>query len=265
VASLNLCTDQLALLLARPGQLVSVTYLSHDPYENAYSSAARRIPANHGHAEEMLALDADVYLAGTYTVRPTVRMLQRLGRRVVDVPPADTLPQVRATLRQVATALGAEARGEALLRDFDRRLEAARQRAARRTRPQRAAVYWPGGNVAGTDSLPGALLAYLDIGNLAGVQGVRAWSSLPLEDLLALTPDWLVVSEPDGAASLRRRLGAHPAFAAIRAPRVAVPSAWWSCGTPALALAAERLVDGLQSGVDADAPPRAAGPRAIAR
>ena len=31
VVSINLCTDQLAMLLAAPGQLVSVTHLARDP------------------------------------------------------------------------------------------------------------------------------------------------------------------------------------------------------------------------------------------
>ncbi len=258
VVSLNLCTDQLALLLAAPGQLVSVTYLAHDPHENPYAAAARRIPANYGLTEELLPLKADLYLAGTYTTRPAVRMLQRLGQRVIDVPPADTIPQLRASVRQVAAALGAAARGEALLRGFDADLARAQERARALARPQRVAVYWPGGNVAGTDSLPGALLAHLGLGNLAGVQGARAWSSLPLEDLIILAPDWLVISEPDSAASLRRRLGSHPAFAAIDVPRTTIPSAWWSCGSPALALAATRLVDALAAPRAARAPTDAA-------
>ena len=34
VASLNLCTDEYLLLLARPGEVVSVSYLSQDPLES---------------------------------------------------------------------------------------------------------------------------------------------------------------------------------------------------------------------------------------
>ena len=31
VVSMNLCTDQLAMMLAGPGQLISVSHLGHDP------------------------------------------------------------------------------------------------------------------------------------------------------------------------------------------------------------------------------------------
>jgi iron complex transport system substrate-binding protein len=242
VASLNLCTDQLALVLAEPGQLVSVTWLAHQDYENPYYRAARALPANHGQAEELLRLDADLYLAGPYTARQTVRMLRHFGKQVLELDSADTLEQVRSNIRLVANALGVSARGAATIAALDERLARAAATVAPLARPQRAAVYWPGGTLAGTDTLPGALLAYLGIGNVAQARGPHAWSSLPLEEVIVLRPDWLVVNEYDDQASLRRRAGRHAAYRSMTTRSVTVPSAWWNCGSPALALAAERLV-----------------------
>ena len=39
VVSINLCTDQLAMMLAAPGQLVSVSQLAGDPHSSAMAEA----------------------------------------------------------------------------------------------------------------------------------------------------------------------------------------------------------------------------------
>ena len=46
VASLNLCTDEYLLLLARPERIVSVSYLSRDPHESPLWKIARRYRGN---------------------------------------------------------------------------------------------------------------------------------------------------------------------------------------------------------------------------
>ena len=63
VVSINLCTDQLALAVAAPGQLVSVSELARDPALSAMASRAAAIPSNRGRAEEVLALRPDLVLA----------------------------------------------------------------------------------------------------------------------------------------------------------------------------------------------------------
>ena len=56
VASLNLCSDEYALLLARPGEVVSVTRLSHDPQESVLEPRARGLASNRGRIEDVLAV-----------------------------------------------------------------------------------------------------------------------------------------------------------------------------------------------------------------
>jgi iron complex transport system substrate-binding protein len=251
VASFNLCTDQLALQLARPGQLVSVSWLAHQEHENPNWKLARTVAANRGTAEELLQLDADVYLAGPFTARKTLAILKRLGMRVIEVPPADTVPQIHAAIRATASALDRGAQGEVMILDIQERLQSVQRRLAGRVLPQRAAIYWPGGTVAGPKSLPGELLRVLGVGNVASAQGEFAWSALPLEDVIRLRPDWLVISEYDRAPSQRQRLMRHPAYASFATQAVTIPSSWWSCGTPQLAAAAERLAEALLQDADA--------------
>ena len=102
VVSLNVCTDQLALLLGAPGQLVSVSRLAHDPRSSAMAGAARAIPANGASAEEGVLLRPDLVVAGSYTARATVEMLLRLGYRVERFLATTGDDHVRALIRQQA-------------------------------------------------------------------------------------------------------------------------------------------------------------------
>src|SRR6056297_3507789 len=79
VVSINLCTDQLAMMLAAPGQLISVSDLAADPHRSAMAEAARAYPVNHGRAEEVYLLDPDLVLTGAYNARATVEMLRGVG------------------------------------------------------------------------------------------------------------------------------------------------------------------------------------------
>jgi hypothetical protein len=54
-----------------------------------------------------------------------------------------------------------------------------------------------------------------------------------------------VISKYDRAPSQRQRLLRHPAYKSFSTEAVTIPSSWWSCGTPQIAAAAERLADAL--------------------
>jgi hypothetical protein len=69
VVSINLCTDQLAMLVAAPGQLVSVSRLAADPRASNLADGAAKLPLNSGAAEQ-------VFLLSVITVsRPCSRLM----------------------------------------------------------------------------------------------------------------------------------------------------------------------------------------------
>ena len=79
VVSMNLCTDQFALMLAAPEQLISVSYVSADPVTSPLADIASRYPLNHGSAEEIYLMRPDLVLAGPWTDPAALAMLRRLG------------------------------------------------------------------------------------------------------------------------------------------------------------------------------------------
>jgi iron complex transport system substrate-binding protein len=71
VMSLNVCTDQLAMQLAAPGQLVSVSFLASDPDMSAMAEEAKQYPKNRGMAEEVFLRHPDLVVTGTYSLHNT--------------------------------------------------------------------------------------------------------------------------------------------------------------------------------------------------
>lgn len=244
--SLNLCTDQLVLMLAEAANVAAVSYLSRDPANSYMAAAARGVPAIRGRVEEILPLDPDLILAGRFTSQAAVAFLKRMGRRVAVLDPPEDFAGIRAQVRRVAALLDEAARGEALLADMDRRLErAGRARAAPADRPT-AAFYLPGGYAAGGGTAVDAVLAAAGLRNAAAELGVTGTAVLPMERLVASAPDVLILGAfGGGGASIAEDVLRHPALAKSMKGRtpLRIPARLWVCPGPMLAEAVELLAE----------------------
>ncbi len=87
IASLNLCTDEYLLLLARPQEIASVTMLSHDPLESAVVAEGAALPRQRGSIEDVAcASPAASCLTMGGGGRATGMIARRIGIRAVDLP-----------------------------------------------------------------------------------------------------------------------------------------------------------------------------------
>lgn len=242
VASINLCADQLVLTLAAPEQILTVSWLAADPEESVLAAQAARYPLNYGSAEELLRYRPDVVIAGAYTNAFTRALLTRLGYRVVEIEPEESIADIAANLRRVAHAIGRDERGEALAAEL-----AAREQEIAATKPPRApatVVVRPGGFTVGEHSLADELMKLAGVRNVAAEQGLDRWGSLSMETLLASRPELVVLSGYRASQpSLANAALAHPALRLVRqSQRTAiVPAPYWACGLPASLDSAELL------------------------
>jgi iron complex transport system substrate-binding protein len=238
VVSMNLCTDQLAMLLAAPGQLVSVSWLATDPRSSTMVAEAAAFPTNAGRAEEIFLLAPDLVLAGSYTDRPTVAMLHRLGIPVLEVPPAASLAEARTQITAVGAALGRAAAAADLVARLDAALAAVPPVPG--PRPT-AAIVGAGGYALGPESLSGDVLAAAGFANVLGPMGHAAAARLSVEELLASAPDLLVLPELYPGWSQAEEFLHHPALATV-GETIVLPDRNWVCATPALAESLAMLV-----------------------
>lgn len=231
VVSMNLCTDQLAGLLAAPGQLRSVSFLGQDPRYSAHADVVADLPANRGRAEEIWLMRPDLVLAGSFDAPATLALLRELGVRVEVFPPITSFAEARAQMRRVGALLGREDAAEALVAAFDARLSALD---APDSGP-RVLLYGPLGSASGADTLPGTILSAAGFRNIAAELGLGFSDRLSLEQVVLQAPDAILIGQPYGAPARATEILSHPALRAA-APVHRLPRAGdWSCPTPALA------------------------------
>jgi iron complex transport system substrate-binding protein len=243
IVSLDLCADQLLVELVPRERIAAVTHLLADPAVSAIPEKGRGIPFTRGGAEEVLRHDPDLVLAGPFGVSGTVGLLRRLGRNMVVVPLANDLDGVRGAVRTVAAAVGEQAKGEAMIADYDRRL-ASLARAAGPGRHPTAVIYQVSGAVSGAGSLANAALAAAGLRNMAADYPLARSGVVPLEALLAHPPDLLVLSS--GADEYKTAVAdnlRHPVIGLLRKRGASIELPWrmWLCGTPHIIEAVEQL------------------------
>jgi iron complex transport system substrate-binding protein len=241
IASFNLCADQLVVALADPGQVVGLSPYAFDPAISTIAEKARAFPRLSLQAEAMVPLEPDLILVGSWDRPLTQRLLRDLGFRVVGIDVVSDIDAARAQIRDVAKLLGHPDRGEAMVAGID----AAHRRLAAAPRPSSSTALLIGnaGYTVGPDSLAGALMRAAGLVPPAGaLQGYGSF--VPLEKLIALRPDYLVmaslIERPAGQGAIYLT---HPALQKLypRERRIILPSRYTLCAGPSLVEAFDYL------------------------
>jgi iron complex transport system substrate-binding protein len=229
---MNLCTDQLAMLIASDDQLHSVSYLALDPEASALAAKAKQFAINHGLAEEIFTMAPDLVLAGTFTNRASVAMLRRLGFRVEQFAPCTSLSAIKDQMRRMGELLGQRQRTDDLVREFDRALAAVPPQL--QTRPL-AALYYANSYTSGAGTLAGEVVERAGLRNLGAQLGLGGTVRLPLETLIMSEPDLVIGGErPGSAPALAYQTFAHPALETVLKGRdmTPLPDRYLVCGGP---------------------------------
>lgn len=227
VASLDLCSDELVLLLAAPGQLASVSRVGADPEDNVLAARARGLHRNDGSLLSVASLSPDLVITMGGGGRDRKRLADALGSRLVDLPPPLRIADVRANIRQVAAALGREPAGEALIRRMDSAIGPVPQ--------ARKDAILLGGNGASisADGLAAEWLSY------AGLrQRELPGDRVEIADVLARPPQLLVTSRyRSSQLSLGQMWLRHPALRRLPATtrRITIDGRAWICLGPLVA------------------------------
>ena len=233
VASLNLCADELALLLTPRTHLASVSFLGADPKETTLAAKAVGLPTNSGRMESVAALRPDLVLTGGGANRYASEMAARLGARVVDVPPPQSLADLERNVRTVAEAVGQSNEGTRIIASVRASLGPVPEQ-------RRSAILLSGGGyTVRTNGLSATLLRH------AGLEQ-QAFPSerVAMERLLANPPAVIVVTDYRTAQASRHQAWlAHPALRRLpQTTRVVhIDGRAWTCLGPPVAAEVAKL------------------------
>ena len=240
IVSLDFCADQFVLEFAARERILALSPDATAGF-SYMRDAARGMPTVRPRAEDVLVLRPDLVVRAYGGGAGIAGFMRRAGVPVVQIGFAETLDDVRRTLREVSRALGVPERGEAAVAAMDARL------AAVRSRPRGATALYvtPSGVSAG----PGTLVHRLLVGvGLENFQREPGWRRLPLERLAYERPDLIAfASFGSGSAYNRAWTPARHPVARRRmreVPVVRLDGATTSCGGWYLADAAEALAAG---------------------
>jgi iron complex transport system substrate-binding protein len=241
VVSMNVCTDQLAMLIARPGQLHSVSWLAADPTISVLAADTGGLVLNHGLAEQIFLMKPDMVIAGTFSTRATVALLNRLGFRVEEFEPAASFDDIRANITRMGDLLGNPGRAADLIARFDADLAALN---ASPPSDRTLALYYANNYTSGAGTLADAVVDASGLRHLGREMGYAGTVKLPLELLVAAEPDLVAGRERDFGAPAKAQEGfRHPAYRAVAGEGrgIAIDSKYWVCGAPFTLEAARRL------------------------
>lgn len=242
IASINLCTDQLAMALADPEQILGLSPFSRDASQSFDADKAKQYRQLSGEAEDVLVLRPDIVLAGDYTKRDTRELLKDKGLRVEEFSFARSLDDVKAQIRRMGELLRQPQRAANDIAKIDAAIAEARTASARR--PYRVLPVSRRGWVTGGDSLANSLLTEVGLKNAAGELGFGFGGFAPLETIISLQPDLLLVSDNNNSAHDEgEAFLLHPALERFYPPskRIALPDRLTVCGGPMLVDALKRL------------------------
>jgi iron complex transport system substrate-binding protein len=243
IASIYLCSDQLLLRLADRERIVSVNRFAADTAFSNEAAMVKGIPLNRGLAEEILPLRPDLVIAGLFTAPATKALLRRLGIAVLELPIEEDFDGIRANIRLVARTLGEEERGEHLVAELDRSLEAAARRSSEDGGRPELMLYRFGGYSQGRNTLTNAIFERAGFANYAATR-LGGVGRLALETIVTDPPAAILLGDAGTARdSLSAETLAHPAFHKLRAtlPTLIVPDRLWLCGLANSGEAVRRL------------------------
>ncbi len=215
VVSADLCSDEYVFRLVPREHIAALSWLAGDtsPVVSTIADQVRGIALIRPSAEEVLTRSPDLVVLYEGT-NPRLRaQLAEARVPILEIPPADSLAQIRKVTRSLGVALDATGRASAMLERMDRGLADAHANAA--GVPVPTLVYEPNGYVT-TGALADEIMAAAGLSDVAPAMGPTRSGTIPIEDVIAEAPRLLIFNRISGRVRSQADLVLqHPALAAL--------------------------------------------------
>lgn len=216
VVSTFLCTDEYVFRLIPQDRIAALSFEATDrhPVVSTIADRVQDIRTIHPSAETVLALHPDLVLMYAGVNQRLRDTLKSLHIKVLDVPWANTLDDIRKTTAMLGDALGARDRAQALIRDMDRKIAAAQMQAP--ATPVATVLFQPNG-YALSSAYTDALMAAAGLHDEAPEMALSRTGRLPVETLVAKAPQLLILGgEEKSGSAMAYRVLHHPALRSLQ-------------------------------------------------
>ena len=242
VVSLNLCSDQLLLMLAAPEQVASVSHLAVEESSSFVARQAAAYPLNHARLEEIIRLQPDLAITVPYTNPRLVSSLHQLGFETYQLALGSQLPEITSEIARLANRLGQPAKGAAIIERMQKQIkDEDEQTLAERST---ALLYQPRGYTSAAGTLQDEAMKLAGWRNPATEAGFSGYTAAPLEQVIEWQPQLLIISNyGEPGESRAEQLIHHPALKRVmkNRPSLEIPYKYWICPGPMLAEAVSLL------------------------
>lgn len=247
IVSTNLCTDQMLLRLVEPERILSLTFLSWetDATPPRFLPVLNRLKKNHGLAEEVLMMDPDLVVGGTFSAHFSNDLMAKLGHKVVLFTPENSFEEWYTELRRMGEVVGERERAEQIINDF----KAGLTRLQAEIPPGPTPIY---ANLTVNNWMPGNDTLYAQVVNAGGFitagqsRGYSGNRSIPLEELIQIDAELVSVStrytKPPSMATQSLNHPLLREMARKAAATINIPTRYTVCTTPETLSMVEALI-----------------------
>ena len=228
-ASLNMCSDEYLLLLARPEEIASVSRLSRDPADSSLWRMGQRYAGNRGTLESALATRPNLLITMGGGGKSTSLIAGKLGLKTLDLPFPMTIDDVAENMDRVAAALGEPGRS----RHWKRMLVSLGSGG----KPRDAIFLGAGGNSVAAQSVEAQWM------RLAGLKQRALPGGRASLELLATRPPTVILRSAyrRNERSLGQAWLEHPLASPRTSKVVTVDGRPWTCAGPLMPREVQRL------------------------
>jgi len=215
IVSTNLCADEYVFRLVPRSHIAALSFEAGDrhPVVSTIADQVAGIAQIRPSTETVLNYRPDLVVMFEGTDARLHADLRALGLRVLEVPYANSLADVRRTTQALGAALGASDRARAMLMAMDAQLALAREMAPRQS--IRTLIYEPNG-YATSGGVTEELMTIGGLADAAPGYAANRLGQVPVEEVVARAPELLILSgrrsDTDTHANLVQH---HPALAAL--------------------------------------------------
>ena len=241
IVSLDLCSDQIVLILADQNQVAAISTAADDVY-SFYREKAVFFPKTRGKIEEIIMLEPDVVMQTYSTTMNMGKMTKRIGASLIELNYSNEPEILYKNIKMAGKVLGQNDRASQFNKRYANRINKIKNQPRSKLK---IAYVTPSGVTAGIGTSVNDIIKLSGFESYAATHNFKGWLNLPIENLIMDPPDIFITGyfEDKAVTQSNWSLARHNSLIKMmkNIPTVNIPSSYLSCNGLFIVDAAEHI------------------------